>query len=58
MIKTGVAAAALLAAGAASAELTGNVGFMSNYVFRGVEQNDSSAMGGLDWSYNGFYLGV
>jgi uncharacterized protein (TIGR02001 family) len=56
--KTGLVAAALLATTTASAEVTGNLGFMSNYVFRGIEQNDSSAMGGVDWGHKGFYLGV
>lgn len=58
IITTSFAATAMLAASAASAEVTGNLGFMSNYVFRGIEQNDSSAMGGLDWGNSGFYLGT
>jgi uncharacterized protein (TIGR02001 family) len=56
--KTGLVAATVLATTTASAEVTGNLGFMSNYVFRGIEQNDSSAMGGLDWGHKGFYLGI
>jgi uncharacterized protein (TIGR02001 family) len=52
------AAVALLTASAAQAEITANAGFMSNYVFRGIEQNDSSAMGGLDFEKSGFYLGI
>ena len=58
IVSTSIAAAALLATGTASAEITANLGFMSNYVFRGIEQNDSSAMGGLDFEKSGFYLGI
>jgi uncharacterized protein (TIGR02001 family) len=49
-----------LAALTAHAEFTGNIGWESTYVFRGVEQNDSSAQGGLDWSQDdgGFYVGT
>lgn len=57
-LKSGLVATAVLTTTATSAEVTGNLGFMSNYVFRGVEQNDSSAMGGLDWGHEGFYLGI
>jgi uncharacterized protein (TIGR02001 family) len=50
----------------AQAEFTGNVGWESDYVFRGVQQNDSSAQGGLDWedkfgaddSSLGYYVGT
>ena len=58
IVTSSLAAAALLATTSASAEVTANVGFMSNYVFRGVEQNDSSAMGGVDFDHSGFYLGI
>jgi uncharacterized protein (TIGR02001 family) len=45
--------------GAAHAvELTANAGFMSEYIFRGVPQSDSSAMGGADLKHAGFYLGT
>jgi len=43
------------------AEVSGNVGVVSNYLFRGVTQTDDSAavQGGLDWSDpSGFYLGT
>ncbi len=45
-------------AGAAQAELTGNIGFMSEYIFRGVPQADSVANGGLDYEQGGFYIGT
>ncbi len=41
-------------------EITANVGFFSEYVFRGVSQTDETAalQGGIDWAMDGFYLGV
>lgn len=39
-------------------EVTANGGFMSEYVFRGILQKESSAYGGLDLDANGFYLGT
>ena len=35
-----------------------NIGFMSDYMYRGIHQSSSSAMGGLDLEYGGFYLGT
>ena len=35
-----------------------NLGFMSDYIYRGVHQSSSSAMGGFDLEYGGFYLGT
>lgn len=42
------------------AGVTGNVGVVSEYVFRGVEQSaGAAAQGGLDWSHaSGFYVGT
>lgn len=48
----------LLLAGTAQAELTANLGFMSDYHFRGVFQAPTSASGGLDYEKNGFYVGT
>lgn len=57
--------AALVAAGlsapASAADLTGNIGVTSNYVWRGLTQtgNISSISGGLDYSHkSGFYAGT
>ncbi|MDH5573795.1 MAG: TorF family putative porin [Gammaproteobacteria bacterium] len=47
--------------GMAHAELTGNVGVTSNYIWRGVTQtSDASAIsGGLDYAHaSGFYIGT
>jgi uncharacterized protein (TIGR02001 family) len=58
----GVCCAAVLASPAAMAGVTGNVGAVSNYLFRGVEQSltsDPAVQGGIDWSHDsGFYAGT
>jgi uncharacterized protein (TIGR02001 family) len=40
--------------------LTANLGITSNYIFRGVSQtqNKAAVQGGVDFGYNGFYLGT
>lgn len=38
--------------------ITGNAGIMSDYIFRGIPQNDSSGNGGIDIEYGGFYAGT
>lgn len=43
---------------AAALEVTANGGYMTEYIFRGVPQDDSSAMGGLDVKHSGFYAGT
>ena len=35
-----------------------NLGFMSDYMYRGIHQSSSSAMGGFDIEYGSFYLGT
>ena len=48
----------------AQAELTGNIGWDSEYIFRGISQSDSSVNGGIDWeatigdSNVGYYVGT
>ena len=56
--KTGLIAALLLTSGAASADWSGNIGFQSDYYFRGIFQKASSAQGGIDFESSGFYAGV
>lgn len=51
-------AAWALTATAHAAELTGNVGWASDYIFRGVSQDRSSASAGLDLVQQGFYVGT
>lgn len=56
-----VLAASTVASNVAVAELSGNVGFTSNYIWRGVTQtNDDSAIsGGIDYAHeSGLYLGT
>lgn len=63
-IKHVIAAAALgtatMAPTVASADLSGNAGVMSQYLFRGLEQGPAAAAyGGLDYSHDsGFYAGT
>ena len=68
LTKTALTAAvttALLAGAAvtstASAEVSANIGFTSNYIFRGVTESDDGAavQGGLDFEHEGgFYVGT
>ncbi len=57
-----LAAAAILATGAvpavAPADLSANIGWSSDYIFRGFFQEDSSASAGLDYESSGFYIGT
>jgi uncharacterized protein (TIGR02001 family) len=56
-----VLGAATLASPAAFAGATGNVGAVSEYMFRGLQQNtnDASIQGGLDYAFDsGLYLGT
>ena len=40
------------------ASITANIGYESEYIFRGIAQEKSSASAGLDYSSNGFYVGT
>jgi len=55
---SGVVLLCTLATNAQAVEVTANIGYMSEYIFRGISQSDSSAMGGLDATASGFYLGT
>lgn len=54
------AAAALASSGAMAGSLTGNVGAVSNYMFRGVDQTGGAAVqGGFDYGFDfGLYTGL
>ncbi|MDD9893835.1 MAG: TorF family putative porin [Gammaproteobacteria bacterium] len=54
------ASAAVMAAGVASAEVTGNFAVVSDYIFRGADSSNGPAVqGGLDYSHaSGLYAGV
>lgn len=43
---------------ASHAQWSGNIGWVSDYHFRGIFQSDSSAYGGVDYEENGFYVGT
>jgi uncharacterized protein (TIGR02001 family) len=41
-----------------AADISANIGWNSQYIFRGIFQSKSSAMGGVDLEAGGFYLGA
>ncbi len=56
-----ILAASTVASNVAVAELSGNVGFTSNYIWRGVTQgsDDSAISGGIDYAHDsGLYAGT
>ncbi len=55
---TSIAGLLLALSGAAQADLSGNLGWASEYHFRGIFQHSSSASGGLDYEEGGFYAGT
>jgi len=62
---TRLGAAAVIAASAFGAtnayeegEVSYNIGFVSEYYFRGIKQRDSSASAGMDYENGGFYIGT
>ncbi len=56
--KLGIATLMLLMSGVAQAEWSANVGYASEYYFRGIFQKNSSASGGFDYDSGGFYAGT
>lgn len=56
--KSAFVAITLLTGGLAQAEWSANVGYASEYHYRGIFQDESSASGGVDYENNGFYAGV
>ena len=50
--------AVLLCSTTAAAEWSGNLGYASEYHYRGILQKNSSASGGLDYESGGFYAGT
>ena len=56
--KTAFIATALLGASVAQADWSANVGYMSEYHFRGILQKTSSTSGGIDFEEGGFYAGT
>ena len=58
LFKIGLGAVLLAASVAANAQASANVGWASEYHFRGILQGISSASGGLDYESGGFYVGT
>ncbi len=57
--KTAFVALTLLSTGLAHAGWSANLGWQSDYYFRGILQKSSSAQGGIDYEHdNGFYAGI
>ena len=57
-IKTILIGSLLAACGLAQADWSANVGYASEYHYRGILQKNSSASGGLDYESGGFYAGT
>lgn len=55
-VRTGLAL--MLVAGTAQADFSANLGYASEYHYRGILQKNSSASGGLDVEQGGFYAGT
>lgn len=55
-----LAGASIAGAGVAQAEVTANISFTSDYVFRGVSLSDNgpAIQGGFDWASEQFYAGA
>jgi uncharacterized protein (TIGR02001 family) len=49
---------AAISAPAFAVDLSANIGYNSQYIYRGIPQKNSSAFGGLDLAAGGFYLGT
>lgn len=62
MIRTTVSALVLTAAAAvpatSMADVSANIGWVSDYFYRGAFQAESSASAGVDYTSGGFYLGT
>jgi len=56
--RSALVASALLFTGVAQAEVSANLGFASEYYYRGIFQAESSASGGIDYEQGGFYAGT
>jgi len=53
-----LASGTLMTSSVASAEMSYNIGFASEYYFRGILQKSSSASVGADYTNGGFYVGT
>ena len=58
IIRTVTVATLIAASSLAQADWSANVGYASEYHFRGILQKNSSASGGIDFESGGFYAGT
>ncbi len=56
--RIGLLVTLLTVTGAANADWSANLGFASEYYFRGICQESTSANGGLDFESGGFFVGT
>jgi uncharacterized protein (TIGR02001 family) len=56
--KAAMFAVVVLLGGTARADISANIGWASEYHYRGIFQSSSSANGGLDYQQGGFYAGT
>lgn len=56
--RAGLITALLLTSGTAAADWSANIGWASDYYYRGIFQKQSSASAGVDYENNGFYVGA
>ena len=57
-IKSGLVTALMGLSATAAADVSANLGFASEYYYRGIFQESTSANGGLDYESGGFYAGT
>ena len=58
LFRTWIFLVALLFMGSANAEISAQIGWASDYYYRGIFQSSSSASGGIDYEKNGFFVGT
>jgi len=56
--RAALTAAVLLWGATAQADFSANIGWASDYYYRGILQKSSSVSGGIDFEHTGFYAGV
>jgi len=56
--RVGLLVTLLTVTGAANADWSANLGFASEYYYRGIFQESTSANGGIDFDNGGFYVGT
>jgi uncharacterized protein (TIGR02001 family) len=56
--RTTLIATLLAGSATAQADVSANLGFASEYYYRGIFQESTSASGGIDYENNGFYVGT